>query len=115
MERVSYAPIKPFFDNCRASRSTEVLDKYGPFRESKWIGHSTQVAVRHYCMILGSDFEAAVQESPESVQRVELPVLLCEKTGTNTGGRDRNGSELIGNEFSDGLRKLAASPIISGP
>lgn len=52
--------IKRPFDNMRASRSTEVFAEYGAFLESKWIGHSTKTAMKHYLQVREEDFERAV-------------------------------------------------------
>ena len=53
-------PILRPFDNMRASRSVEVYAEFGPFYESKWIGHSRKVAENHYLRVREVDFERAV-------------------------------------------------------
>jgi len=60
--RAGLVPIEKFFTNCRSSRSTEVLEKYGPYLESQWIGHSQAVAMRHYYQVRNADFITALQE-----------------------------------------------------
>jgi len=57
-------PIPRPFDNMRASRSSEVYAEYGPFYESKWIGHSRKIAENHYLTVREEDFERAVSGSP---------------------------------------------------
>jgi hypothetical protein len=60
--RAGILPIKKFFTNCRASRSTEVFEKHGAFLESQWIGHTQAVAMRHYFQVRDDDFKAALEE-----------------------------------------------------
>jgi len=47
------------FDNMRASRSTEVYNKYGAKKESLWIGHSVRVAFEDYLMVTDDDYAVA--------------------------------------------------------
>lgn len=48
------------FDNMRASRATEIYDKYGEFKETRWLGHSRRVALKSYLMMRDVDFAKAV-------------------------------------------------------
>lgn len=91
-KRAGIVPIDKFFINCRASRSTEVFDEYGAFLESQWIGHSTQVAMRHYCQVRDIDFAAAAgKDRPENPKYQDLQALAKNSTGTNSGALVRNG------------------------
>ena len=45
----------------RASRSTEVYDEFGPYKESKWIGHTSKVAHDHYLQMRDEDFDMAAE------------------------------------------------------
>ena len=47
------------FDNMRMTRSNEVYDRWGAFKESQWIGHSAKVRQDHYLMIQDGDYEVA--------------------------------------------------------
>jgi len=76
--RAGIVPIVKFFTNCRASRSTEVYEKYGAIKESLWIGHSQAVARRHYHQVPDADFEVALLENFESKPPMQ-------KTGQITG------------------------------
>ena len=69
-------PIAKFFTNCRASRSTEVFERYGAIKEEQWIGHTEAVARRHYHQVPEADFKAALLENFELNQPkrvVEVP------------------------------------------
>ena len=63
--RAGLVPIDKFFTNCRASRSSEVEEKYGSIKESLWIGHSEAVAKRHYRRIPDADYKTALLENFE--------------------------------------------------
>ena len=47
------------FQNLRSSRETELVEQYPAHIVTKWIGHSAQVAVRHYLQIREEDFTKA--------------------------------------------------------
>ena len=49
------------FDNMRMTRSNEIRAKFGEFCESMWIGHSRQVAMKHYFRILPEEIARAAQ------------------------------------------------------
>ena len=59
------------FDNIRMTRSNEIYDRFGPFKESQWIGHSDKVRDDHYLMIQDDDYtetagmEKSLQKWPE--------------------------------------------------
>ena len=49
------------FDNMRMTRSNEIYNRFGAFKESQWIGHSGRVRQDHYLMIQDSDIDEASQ------------------------------------------------------
>jgi len=52
------------FDNMRASRATEVHDRYGAKKESLWIGHSEKIAEKFYLMVTDDDYAKAAGKYP---------------------------------------------------
>ena len=50
--------IRPF-DNFRATRSNEVLERWGEIKESQWIGHSQAVMKKHYLRLTDEAFAEA--------------------------------------------------------
>jgi integrase len=50
------------FVNMRRSRSNEVLRKFGPVKESLWIGHSMETMKKHYFQLEEGDFTEACAE-----------------------------------------------------
>ena len=76
--RAGFVPIDKFFTNCRASRSTEVFEKYGAFLESQWIGHTQAVAMRHYYQVRDADFGMAMEEKFEPKPPTQEPVRITD-------------------------------------
>jgi integrase len=52
--------IRPF-DNMRMTRSNEVDRKFGPKKESLWIGHSEKVMKKHYLLLDEKDYAEAAE------------------------------------------------------
>ena len=52
------------FQNLRASAATDIDRHFGAFRESQWVGHSADVAAKHYLQITADDISAARSWSP---------------------------------------------------
>jgi len=50
---------KPY-QNLRASRVTELLDRYQPIDVCKWLGNSPAIAMKHYAMAQDKNFQDAV-------------------------------------------------------
>ena len=59
------------------TRSNEIYNKYGAFKESQWIGHSAKVRQDHYLMIQDSDYtEAALWEITPKEKEIPLRYSL---------------------------------------
>lgn len=56
---------KPF-QNMRASRETELLEKYPIHVVAKWMGHSPKIALEHYAQIVKEHHAAAVSGAPDA-------------------------------------------------
>ncbi len=61
VNRAGLPTIPRPFDNMRMTRSNEVYNRWGAFKESQWIGHSKQVRADHYLMIQDVDYQEAAQ------------------------------------------------------
>jgi len=61
VKRAGLPVIPRPFDNMRMTRSNEIYNKFGAFKESQWIGHSGRVRQDHYLMIQDSDYKEAAQ------------------------------------------------------
>lgn len=56
------------FHNLRASRETELVEKFPVQVVADWMGNTPKVALRHYLMTTDAHFEAAASEVVEAVQ-----------------------------------------------
>ena len=74
-ERAGIGRIVRPFDNMRASRSTEIFNKYGAKVESAWIGHSEKIANKCYLMVTDADYDAAA----DPVMVVPFPGVAQER------------------------------------
>lgn len=63
------------FHNLRASRETELVEKYPIQVVTGWLGNSPTVAMRHYLMTTEEHFEAAIRPSDEEAQNPAQQVL----------------------------------------
>jgi integrase len=65
---VKLAGIQPIlrpFDNMRASRSIEVYAEHGDKAEEQWIGHSSEIAKKHYRRVHEGNFSRAVSKETD--------------------------------------------------
>lgn len=60
-KKAGYPKIERPFDNMRMTRSNEVREKFGEFCEMMWIGHSRQVAKKHYYKVLPKEIKNAAK------------------------------------------------------
>jgi integrase len=65
VRRAGLPEIPRPFDNMRMTRSNEVYNRWGAFKESQWIGHSARVRQDHYLMLTDDDFSEASKVSME--------------------------------------------------
>ncbi len=59
--RAGLTPWPRLFHNLRASRETELVEKYPVQVVTEWLGNTPKVALRHYLMTTKEHFEAAVK------------------------------------------------------
>lgn len=65
---IFYAGLCPWeraFNNLRASRATELLQRFPAHVVAAWLGHTPEVAESHYLMVRREDYEAAASLSLE--------------------------------------------------
>jgi integrase len=74
---------KPF-QNMRASRSTELEDEFPTHVAAKWLGHSPDIARKHYHMIHDGHFERAIRRP----SGLELNRRISSKSGGIKTGID---------------------------
>jgi len=69
---ITRAGVKPWpklFQNCRASRETELAENYPVQVVCSWIGNSPMVAAKHYLQVTDEHFERATGEPQKAAQK----------------------------------------------
>jgi len=72
------AGVKPWpklFQNCRASRETELAERYPVQVVCQWIGNSPAVAAKHYLQVTEDHYRSAAQKATQQVR--ETPEMTC--------------------------------------
>lgn len=70
VNRAGLTPWPRLFHNLRASRETELVEKYPVQVVTDWLGNTPNVALRHYLMTTSEHFEAAVKGDEAAVEGV---------------------------------------------
>jgi integrase len=78
---------KPFH-NLRASRETELAERFPMHVVCEWIGNSTLIAQRHYLQVTDDHFAAASTCTPDQESVQQSVAEFCEST--DLGGNERN-------------------------
>ena len=73
------------FNALRSSAATDIAKKYGTACEAEWLGHSPQIALKHYLRATDADFERATNQKSSFA-----PKVAPESVGTKV-----NGTELL--------------------
>ena len=74
------------FHNVRASRETELLREHPIHVVTAWLGNSPRIALKHYCMVTGHDFDRARGMAAAAVNtQSSLEVSAPEGRGTESG------------------------------
>lgn len=75
LKRAGLTPWPKLFHNLRASRQTELEDKFPGHVVCKWLGNTTAVARKHYLHTTEEHFRQAVQGAAKSDARSSSPAL----------------------------------------
>jgi integrase len=68
VHRAGLQPWPRLFHNLRASRETELVERFPVQAVTSWLGNTPSVAMRHYLMTTDAHFDAAIQGEPEAAQ-----------------------------------------------
>lgn len=88
MKRIlAVADVEPWtriFHNLRSSRETELVEKYPLPVVAAWMGHSVDVAVKHYCQVTDDHFAraAGIAKSPEMQAEKAVQKAVQQPSGT---------------------------------
>lgn len=68
-----YRPWERAFNNLRASRATELMQRFPAHVVASWLGHTPEVAESHYLMVRAEDYAAAVDFRLPSDRSIQIP------------------------------------------
>jgi integrase len=80
IRRSGLQPWPRLFHNLRASRETELVERFPIQVVTDWLGNTPKVAMKHYLMTTSGHFDSAVATTPKSVHK---PVQQGARTTTN--------------------------------
>ncbi|MDA1215103.1 MAG: hypothetical protein O2955_21605, partial [Planctomycetota bacterium] len=69
IKRAGLVAWPKLFANMRASRATELTEEFQPHVCSAWMGHTEQIARKHYQQVTENHFEQAILYKPEKMSR----------------------------------------------
>src|SRR5262249_1927880 len=90
------------FHNLRASRETELAHEYPIHVVTAWLGNTTQIAMKHYCMVTEDDMRraaksAAVSAHRDAQQDETHPPTSNDESGNSSVSNDVRVAALIAN------------------
>lgn len=69
IKRAGLTPWPRLFHNLRASRETELADRFPIQTVTAWMGNTPRIAMKHYLQVRDEDFDAAVNPVQNPVQQ----------------------------------------------
>ena len=76
------------FQNLRASRETELCQRFPLHVVAAWLGNTPKVAEKHYLDVTEEDFQRAAAESPTKVQ---MPLKITARESKRSAERGADG------------------------
>jgi len=85
LRALATAGVKPWpklFINLRATRATELVAKHPAHVAAAWLGHSPEIARKHYLSVTEADYERAQGAAQKAAQQAqEMPETPCNDYG----------------------------------
>lgn len=96
IRRAGLTPWERAFHNIRASRETELVERFPVHVVTAWLGNTPEIARRHYLQVTDQHFEQAASPKP-AAHRAALALQQPAVTPRNTD-QDRGNANLAGVE-----------------
>ena len=78
LTRAGVEPWEKLFVNLRATRATELVAKHPAHVAAAWLGHSPEIARKHYLSVTEADYERAQGAAQKAAQQErEMPETVC--------------------------------------
>jgi len=75
LARAGVEPWEKIVGNLRATRASELVERFPAHVAAAWLGHSPEIARRHYLMVTQDHFQKAAQKAAQ--QKREMPEMAC--------------------------------------
>jgi len=75
LARAGVEPWPKLFVNLRATRATELVEQFPAHVAAAWLGHSPEIARKHYLSVTEAHFARAAQKAAQ--QEREMPEIAC--------------------------------------
>jgi len=76
LQQAGVAPWPKLFVNLRATRATELVEKFPAHVAAAWLGHSPEIARKHYLSVTEADYERAQGAAQKATQQErEMPEM----------------------------------------
>ena len=93
IRRAGLKPWPRLFHNLRASRETELVEKYPVQVVTAWLGNTPSVAMKHYLMVTDEHFNSAVRDETHAAQKAAQQGAVL-AGNTSHGARGPNAEPL---------------------
>ena len=81
MVKAGMQPWADPFNALRSSAATDIAKKHGTACEAEWLGHSPQIAMRHYVRATAEDFKKAANQESSFAPKVAPEPACIEVNG----------------------------------
>jgi len=93
--RAGLAPWPKLFHNLRATRQTELLDRFPVKAVCEWLGNSQAVAIEHYAQVTAEHFRVAAVEATGPVEakqnpKQQVPATACDDQNDSHSGESES-------------------------
>ncbi len=84
LARAGVEPWPKLFVNLRATRASELAERFPAHVAASWLGHSPKIALKHYLMTTENHFARASGEAESAAQKAaqqgrEMPKMACNR------------------------------------
>lgn len=86
VERAGLTPWPKLWQNLRATRATELAQKFPQHVATAWMGHSAKIAEAHYLQVTAEHFKAAQNPAQQATEQGRTEQRSAKKNRTETQG-----------------------------
>jgi hypothetical protein len=109
--RAGLSPWPRLFHNMRASRETELIERFAVHVVTAWLGNPPEIARKHYLQVTDEHFRQAVTSCSALQRALQQPAeISCrDQQRQNFGERDEAGGRTPKTKMGQGLQAPATA------